>query len=60
MVAIGAFVLMWVAGHEPGVAALNISTYIALYNYGYRNVYELRDALELSASSLEFEKSSKR
>ena len=41
-------------------ASLNISTYIALYNYGYRNVYELRDTLELSASSLEFEKSSKR
>jgi hypothetical protein len=41
-------------------ASLNISTDIALYNYGYRNVYELRDTLELSASSLEFEKSSKR
>ena len=36
-------------------ASLNISTYIALYNYGYRNVYELRDTLELSASKLEFE-----
>jgi hypothetical protein len=36
-------------------ASLNISTYIALYNYGYRNVYELRDTLELSASRLEFE-----
>lgn len=36
-------------------ASLNISTYIALYNYGYRNVYELRDTLELSDSKLEFE-----
>ena len=36
-------------------ASLNISTYIALYNYGYRNVYELRETLELSASKLEFE-----
>ena len=36
-------------------ASLNISTYIALYNYGYRNVYELRDTLELSASKLAFE-----
>jgi hypothetical protein len=36
-------------------ASLNISTYIALYNYGYRNVYELRDTLDLRASRLEFE-----
>lgn len=36
-------------------ASLNLSTYIALYNYGYRNVYELKDTLELSASKLEFE-----
>jgi hypothetical protein len=36
-------------------ASLNLSTYIALYNYGYRNVYELADTLDLSASSLEFE-----
>jgi hypothetical protein len=36
-------------------ASLNLSTYIALYNYGYRNVYELRDTVELSASKLEFE-----
>ena len=41
-------------------AALNISTYIALYNYGYRNVYELADTLELGASKLEFESSPKR
>ena len=36
-------------------ASLNLSTYIALYNYGYRNVYELADTLDLSASRLEFE-----
>lgn len=36
-------------------ASLNLSTYIALYNYGYRNVYELRDTLDLNASRLEFE-----
>ena len=35
-------------------AALNISTYIALYNYGYRNVYELGPLVDLSASRLEF------
>lgn len=40
-------------------ASLNISTYIALYNYGYRNIYELRDTLALSASRLEFEPSPK-
>ena len=38
-------------------ASLNLSTYIALYNYGYRNVYELADTLDLSASRLEFESS---
>jgi hypothetical protein len=35
-------------------AALNISTYIALYNYGYRNVYELGPLVELKDSKLEF------
>jgi rhodanese-like protein len=36
-------------------AALNISTYIALYNYGYRNVYELGPLVDLKESKLEFE-----
>ena len=36
-------------------ASLNISTYIALFNYGYRNVYELADTVDLKASKLEFE-----
>ena len=36
-------------------ASLNLSTYIALYNYGYRNVYELADTFDLKASKLEFE-----
>lgn len=36
-------------------ASLNLSTYIALYNYGYRNVYELRDTLDIKESKLEFE-----
>ena len=35
-------------------ASLNISTYIALYNYGYRNVYELAPLIELSKSKLPF------
>lgn len=36
-------------------ASLNLSTYIALYNYGYRNVYELGDTLDIKESTLEFE-----
>jgi hypothetical protein len=36
-------------------AALNLSTYIALYNYGYRNVYELGPLIDINASRLEFE-----
>ncbi|MFM9943331.1 MAG: rhodanese-like domain-containing protein [Hyphomicrobiaceae bacterium] len=33
-------------------ASLNLSTYIALYTYGYRNVYELGPLVEASASKL--------
>jgi len=36
-------------------ASLNISTYIALYDYGYRNVYELGPLIDIGASRLEFE-----
>jgi rhodanese-related sulfurtransferase len=36
-------------------ASLNISTYIALYNYGYTNVYELAPLIDPTASKLEFE-----
>jgi len=35
-------------------ASLNLSTYIALYSYGYRNVYELAPLLELASSRLVF------
>ena len=38
-------------------ASLNLSTYVALYNYGYHNVYELADTLDLGASKLAFESS---
>jgi phage shock protein E len=41
-------------------ASLNLSTYIALYNYGYHNVYELADTFELKTSRLEFESSRRR
>ena len=36
-------------------ASLNLSTYIALYTYGYRNVYELGPQLDLERSALSFE-----
>lgn len=38
-------------------ASLNLSTYIALYDYGYKNVYELAPLVDLKASVLEFESS---
>ncbi len=35
-------------------ASLNLNTYIALYTYGYRNVYELGPLLDIKKSKLEF------
>ena len=37
------------------VASLNISTYITMYNYGYKNVYELGPVLDPAKSKLTFE-----
>ncbi len=42
----------------PGKAArasLNLSTYIALYSYGYRNVYELGPLLDVQTTKLPLE-----
>ena len=36
-------------------ASLNLSTYISLYTYGYRNIYELGPLLDPRTSKLEFE-----
>jgi len=36
-------------------ASLNLSTYVALYNYGYENVYELGPLVDLKDSKLSFE-----
>ena len=36
-------------------ASLNLSTYIALYNHGYRNVYELGPLIDIKQSKLPFE-----
>ena len=41
-------------------ASLNLATYIALYNYGYRNVYELGPLIDIAKSRLEFESSADR
>ena len=35
--------------------ALNIPTYINLYGYGYKNVYELKDLISIFDQSIEFE-----
>lgn len=39
-------------------ASLNLSTYIALYNYGYLNVYELGPLIDAKTSKLELVPSS--
>ena len=36
-------------------ASLNLSTYITLYSYGYRNVYELAPLIDIEKSRLVFE-----
>lgn len=39
-------------------ASLNLSTYIALHNYGYENVYELGPLLDARETKIAFESSS--
>ena len=39
---------------KMAVASLNLSTYIALYSYGFRNIYELGPLLDVKSSKLEF------
>lgn len=36
-------------------ASLNLSTFIALYSYGYRNIYELGPLIDIEKSKLPFE-----
>jgi len=36
-------------------ASLNLSTYVALYDYGYRNVWELGPLIDVAATSIPFE-----
>ena len=35
--------------------ALNIPTYVNLYGYGYKNVYELNELVNVKDSRIEFE-----
>lgn len=44
---------------KMATASLNISTYIALYTYGYRNVYELGPLLDAGKTKLELAASPK-
>jgi len=39
----------------PLTMALNVPTYINLYGYGYRNVYELADLVSVFYGGIEFE-----
>ena len=45
---------------KMAIASLNLSTYIALYSYGYRNVYELAPLLDAGKTKLELVASAKR
>ena len=38
-------------------ASLNLSTWVALYDYGYRNVWELAPLIDIEATALVFESS---
>ena len=38
---------------KMAIASLNLSTYIALYSYGYRNVYELGPLIDVQTTRLE-------
>lgn len=40
---------------KPRMMALNIPTYINLYGYGYRNVYELDELVKVTDRRIEFE-----
>lgn len=35
-------------------AALNLSTFVTLYTYGYRNIYELGPALDIKKTKIQF------
>ena len=43
------------SNRKPIMLALNIPTYINLYGYGYRNVYELGELVAVSDPRIKFE-----
>lgn len=43
------------SNRKPVMLALNIPTYINLYGYGYRNVYELDELVNINDKRIEFE-----
>jgi hypothetical protein len=43
------------SNRKPIMLALNIPTYITLYGYGYRNVYELGELVRVSDPRIKFE-----
>ena len=43
------------SNRKPILLALNIPTYINLYGYGYKNVYELNELVNINDSRIEFE-----
>lgn len=43
------------AQEKPLMMALNIPTYVNLYGYGYRNVYELHELVKVTDPRIEFE-----
>ena len=45
---------------KMATASLNLSTYIALYTYGYRNVYELAPLLDADTTKLQLVASARR
>lgn len=40
---------------KPIMMALNVPTYVNLYGYGYRNVYELHELVDVNDPRIEFE-----
>lgn len=43
------------SNRKPIMLALNIPTYINLYGYGYRNIYELDELVNVNDSRIQFE-----
>ena len=50
----------WAFPVKAASASLNIATYITLYDYGYRNVYELGPLIDLRTARLEFQSAHER